>query len=75
MTQELTFIERLEKFNRKERFFLLGWSLGNPRFRASRTFLESISSLIGTEIPASAFVAMDYHLTWLYPSPSPFVRL
>ena len=68
MKQGLTFIELLEKFNRKERFFLIGWSLGNPRFRASKAFLKSISSLIGTEIPSDAFVAMDYHLTWLYAS-------
>ena len=68
MKQGLTFIELLEKFNRKERFFLIGWSLGNPRFRASKTFLKSISSLIGIEIPSNAFVAMDYHLDWLYAS-------
>ena len=68
MTQELTFIELLEKFNRKERFFLIGWSLGKPRFRASSKFLKSISSLIGVEIPSDAFVAMDYHLSWLYAS-------
>ena len=68
MTQELSFIELLEKFNRKERFFLLGWTLGNRRFRASRTFLRSISSLLGIEIPPNAFVAMDYHLSWLYAS-------
>ena len=68
MTQEPMFIELLEKFNRKERFFLIGWSLGNPRFRASSKFLSSISSLIEVEIPSDAFVAMDYHLSWLYAS-------
>ena len=68
MTRKPTFFELLEKFNRKERFFLLGWSLGNRRFRASSTFLRSISSLLGIEIPSKAFVAMDYHLSWLYAS-------
>lgn len=68
MTRKLTFFELLEKFNRKERFFLLGWSLGNRRFRASSTFLRLISSLLGIEIPSKAFVAMDYHLSWLYAS-------
>ncbi len=68
MTQSHTFIKLLKKFNRKERFLLIGWTLGNPRFRASKTFLKSISPLIGTEIPSDAFVAMDYHLTWLYAS-------
>ena len=68
MTRELAFIELLEKFNRKERFFLLGWSLGHRRFRGSSAFLKSISSLLGIEIPTKAFVAMDYHLSWLYAS-------
>ena len=68
MNQELSFIEWLETFNRKERFFLIGWTLGKKRFRASKEFLDSISSLIEVEIPSNAFVAMDYHLDWLYAS-------
>ena len=68
MAQRRTFIDSLESFNRKERFFLVGWALGNRSFRASRSFLRSISTLLGIQIPSDAFVAMDYHLDWLYAS-------
>ena len=58
----------LRYFNRKERFFLVGWSLGNSEFTLSPDFRRSVSSAIDLPIPSEAFAAMDYHLDWLYAS-------
>ncbi len=62
------FIANLESFNRKERFFLVGWALGNPEFRLSSTFRRELSSSLNLDVPAESFVAMDYHLDWIYAS-------
>ncbi len=63
-----SFAGYLRQFNRKERFYLLGWSLGNNEFRLSAGFRRKMSSLVGVDVPSNAFVAMDYHLDWLYAS-------
>ena len=55
-------IDQLKRFNRKERFFLVGLALGNPDFKLSDAFRSSLHDLLGVSIPADAFVAMDYHL-------------
>jgi hypothetical protein len=62
------FITYLRRFNRKERFFLVGWALGNREFRLAPAFSRGISSVVSLEIPRDAFVAMDYHLDWIYGS-------
>jgi len=61
-----TVIENLEKFNRKERFFLVGKALGNPKFILDPSFRKALESKFKLTIPADAFVAMDYHLNWIY---------
>ena len=58
-------LDLLEWFNRKERFFLVGEALGNPRFRLSAEFRAKVAAEMGIEVPADAFAAMDYHLDWL----------
>ena len=58
-------IEILESFNRKERFFLIGDALGNKEFQLSEGFRLRLSEEVGIEVPAVAFVAMDYHLDWI----------
>lgn len=60
-------INLLQRFNRKERFFLVGRALGNEDFRLSYDFRRRLSSAInlGEEIPCDAFAAMDYHLDWV----------
>lgn len=57
-------INLLQRFNRKERFFLVGHALGNKDFRLPEDFRLSLSSAtnLGEEIPCDAFAAMDYHL-------------
>jgi hypothetical protein len=61
-------LDHLSAFNRKERFMLVGWALGNPGFALSVDFRQSVGTLLELQLPADAFVAMDYHLDWLYAS-------
>ena len=56
-------IEHLRSFNRKERFILLREALG--RDALGDAFRRRLGDCIGKEVPAGAFVAMDYHLDWL----------
>ncbi len=58
-------IEYLERFNRKERFFLLREALGDQTFRLDEGFINKLSCKIGFPVPPEAYVAMDYHLDWL----------
>ncbi len=62
------FINNLRSLNRKERFFLVGWALGNREFRLSSAFRRELSSSLDLDVPAESFVAMDYHLDWIYAS-------
>ncbi len=58
-----------KKFNRKERFYLVGNALGNPEFNLSEDFINKIQKAfvdLNQPIPSNAFVAMDYHLDWIY---------
>lgn len=64
MTDSL--VSYLESFNRKERFFLVGAALGNPSFRLCDEFRGALERGFDVAIPPDAFVAMDYHLDWLY---------
>ena len=63
-------IRYLEKFNRKERYWLLRNALGdkdkNP-FTLSDEFRKELKCELGLKIsiPKRAFVAMDYHFDWL----------
>jgi hypothetical protein len=61
-------IDYFKRFNRKERFFLVGSALGNAGFCLSADFRALIGAALDLEIPADAFVAMDYHLDWVYAS-------
>jgi len=61
-------IDYLRTFNRKERFYLVGMALGNPKFRLAPKFIKDLNVALGTHIPEDAFAAMDYHLDWLFAS-------
>ena len=62
-------IKTLKSFNRKERFFLLRNALGKQDFKLSEKFRRALSKSAGSpQIPDNAFVAIDYHLDWLYAS-------
>jgi hypothetical protein len=63
-----SFIDNLRRFNRKERFYLLGFALDRPSFTLGRPFRSKLLAAFGLHVPTDAFVAMDYHLTWLYAS-------
>jgi hypothetical protein len=62
-TQDL--IDNLRKFNRKERFYLVGEALGNKNFKLGDRFIKRLESTINIKIPKNAFAAMDYHLDWM----------
>lgn len=59
-------ITLLKNFNRKERFFLIGQVLGNKGFTLSQSFRDQIGEKLSIEIPVDSFVAMDFHLDWIY---------
>jgi hypothetical protein len=61
-------LEKLRSFNSKERFFMVGYILGNPDFKPSQTFVEKIENILNLKCPKELFTAMDYHLDWLYAS-------
>lgn len=61
-------LEKLRSFNSKERFFMVGYILGNPDFKPSQTFVEEIENILNLKCPKELFTAMDYHLDWLYAS-------
>ena len=60
-----TLIEHLETLNRKDRFFLVGAALGNPRFLLEENFRTSLGRMFSLDVPHDAFAAMDYHLDWI----------
>jgi len=61
-------LEKLRSFNSKERFFMVGYILGNPDFKPSQTFVEEIENILNLKFPKELFTAMDYHIDWLYAS-------
>jgi hypothetical protein len=65
------FIHNLLEFNRKERFYLIGKALGNDKFLLSEEFRYSLKTCLKQlpmEIPYDSFVAMDFHIDWIYGS-------
>lgn len=58
-------IEILRRFNRKERFFLVGAALGNINFTLGKEFQKALEKKIHAKIYGDVFTAMDYHLDWI----------
>jgi hypothetical protein len=58
-------ITNLRSLNRKERFHLIGWALGNPGFTLSPEFCKAIGDQAGVAVPGKAFCAMDFHVDWI----------
>jgi len=60
-------VDCLESFNRKERFFLVAEALGNRKFSLCAEFKKKLHKAFHLpEFSEDVFVAMDYHLDWLY---------
>ena len=60
-------VTMLDRFNRKERFFLVASAVvGKPQFRLSSKFRGEVKSALGLEVPVDATAWVDYHLDWLY---------
>ena len=61
-----TFIEALMAFNRKERFHVVGFALGNLKFSIDEDCRRRLGDKLRLSIPDGAVAAMDYHLDWIY---------
>jgi len=62
-----SFINNLDRLNRKERYFLIGMALGNSKFKLNSAFRQKLSDMYyPLAVPDTAFVAMDYHLNWIF---------
>ncbi len=61
-------IENLRRFNRKERYYLIRAALGISEFKLGESFRKRLENYLGLRVPEDAFVAMDYHLDWIYAS-------
>jgi hypothetical protein len=62
----LDVIDWLKTFNAKERYFLLAYAQDQDALQLGPFFRGRLSQLLGITVPEDAFVAMDYHLDWLY---------
>ena len=58
-------IELLDRFNRKEPYFLICEALGLDKFSLSEECCRRLESVLGVPIPTDARVWMDYHMNWL----------
>jgi hypothetical protein len=58
-------VENLKVFNRRERFFVVGWALDNSAFKLGDTFRKQLAADTGFDVPGDAFCAMDFPLDWI----------
>lgn len=65
MSGSMRLVDALERFNRKERFWLIRNALGRTSERLDEGFRAKLAKAIGKDVPATAWWAMDYHLDWL----------
>ena len=59
-------IKWLKTFNAKERYFLLAYAQDQEELKLGPFFRGQLSQKLGVVVPEDAFIAMDYHLDWLY---------
>jgi len=61
-------IENLMLFNRKERFHLFAEALGLSRsgIKLDQDFRNRLGEITGLKVPELVFLAIDYHLDWIY---------
>lgn len=57
--------EWLQRLDRKERAVLLRWAM-QSEFLLGDSFRDEVGRSLKLTIPPRAFVAMDYHLDWLF---------
>lgn len=65
------FIENLKEFNRKERYYVVAGAT-EGEFKLSEAFMKTLNEKLPINCKITdrkgAFVAMDYHLDWIYAS-------
>jgi hypothetical protein len=59
-------IENLRQLNSKERFFLIGYALGNRAFYPSPEMRNDLQKAFSLKLPRSVFASMDFHLDWIF---------
>lgn len=59
-------VRLLQQFNRKERYWLLADALGDPFRALDATYRQRLGDVLGFEVPANAWWALDYHFDWLH---------
>lgn len=69
--QSLSLVERLRRFNAKERYWLVRQVLGH--FDPCPEFIRAVAAAIQVEEPRAdeVYAAMDYHLNWLWAALTP----
>ena len=60
----MNLVQALERFNRKERYWLIQAALGPAARHLDAAFRDGLQAATGVEVPADAWWAMDYHLDW-----------
>ena len=56
----------LQQFNRKERYWLLADALGVPFRALDPNYRQRLADVLGFDVPANAWWALDYHFDWLH---------
>lgn len=59
-------VELLQRFNRKERYWLLADAIGEPFLALSADYRARLGKILSIEVPAQAWWALDYHFDWLH---------
>jgi hypothetical protein len=64
LEKNMTLVQALKNFNRKERYLLFQHAIGNHRL--SPKFCKDLAEILKIdEIPAAAYWAIDYHFDWI----------
>jgi len=65
---EPTLVDRLQSFNRKERYWVIRNALGTEGqpLPLSPQFRETLQQAVNRPVPENAWWGMDYHLNWLF---------
>jgi len=62
----MNILKNLDLLNSKERFHLIKKVIGEGRITVSQDFMHDLQNETGLVITQRPFVAIDYHLDWLY---------
>ena len=61
----MNLVQALERFNRKERYWLIKAALGPAAQQLDTGFCAGLQTATGVDVPPDAWWAMDYHIGWV----------